>query len=134
MEKFLIRHLSAIEAEKNELIEKYYNDPSPEKKEVIELLEGYIHSIEKLLHGGVAGSACPFVMVGSQVEVQDLDSGEVLDLRLVNPFQGEPSKGEIYYISPMGRALLLKKLGEEVEVKAPGGIFRYKIIGLKGPS
>jgi transcription elongation factor GreA len=67
---------------------------------------------------------------GSRVTLQDLDSGEEVVYRLVFPEEADVSAGDISIGSPLGRALLNRKLGDEVEVDAPKGKRYFQIVGL----
>ena len=46
---------------------------------------------------------------------------------VVDPLQGRVEENDVSYLSPVGRALLLKKVGDEIKVKTPGGTVHYKI-------
>ena len=65
------------------------------------------------------------VGIGSTVEIED-DKGDRMTLEI-------SSVGGISPDSPLGRALLGAKLGEEVEVKAPRGSWRARISSIGGP-
>lgn len=74
--------------------------------------------------------------MGSEVEVLDTENGSKFTFTVVAPFQSQRESHNIFDVSclsPVGRALLLKKVGETVEVDAPGGIFHYKINSINLP-
>lgn len=62
------------------------------------------------------------VGIGSQVELED-EQGERLQLRI-------SSVGGVSPDSPVGRALLGKKAGDEVDVEAPSGAWRARILSI----
>lgn len=134
----LVKHLVEIEEGKNKLIEQYFPEPSKERNEFERLINDYIRRIDQLIRNAstspAADSKIPFVTIGSEVEVEDLADQKVFKYRIVSPFQGSVEEGDISYLSPVGKSLLSKKVGDEVEVNAPGGVFRYKIksIQLRG--
>jgi transcription elongation factor GreA len=66
--------------------------------------------------------------IGAQVEVEDLDTGVSLSYILVNEVEADFSKRKISTISPIGKGLLGKAVGEIVEITIPKGVLRYKII------
>lgn len=68
------------------------------------------------------------VNLGSQVTVQDLETGEKEEYRVVGSQEADPINGRISEDSPFGKALIGKEVGEEVEVDAPMGILRYKLL------
>jgi transcription elongation factor GreA len=59
--------------------------------------------------------------------VEDLVDGDLFRFRIVLPFQGHNRIEDVTCLSPAGKALILKKPGEEVTVAAPAGTFRYRI-------
>jgi transcription elongation factor GreA len=64
--------------------------------------------------------------------VLDLDSGEAADYRVVGAGESDPAAGEISYESPIGAALLGRRVGDVVEAPAPGGSRRLEIVELDG--
>lgn len=69
------------------------------------------------------------VAYGSRVTVED-DDGETSEYRIVFPEEVDAAIGAISLSSPIGRALLNKTVGDEVEVHTPGGKKSYQIVGL----
>ncbi len=59
------------------------------------------------------------VGVGSKVTVDC--EGDKRTYRVVGNFEAEPKKAKISHSSPIGKSLMGKKLGEEVEIKVPAG-------------
>ena len=68
------------------------------------------------------------VVIGVKVKVLDEDYGYDCDYRVVGSTEADPSDGKISDESPVGKALLGKKLGDIVTVEAPGGEFKLKIL------
>ncbi|MGC8855991.1 MAG: GreA/GreB family elongation factor, partial [Anaerolineae bacterium] len=50
---------------------------------------------------------------------------------VVGPKEADPRNGKISHESPIGRALLDRKVGEIVEADAPGGKIRFKILKIE---
>jgi transcription elongation factor GreA len=69
------------------------------------------------------------VVVGSRVTVCDADGGTDSYI-LVPPGTGDPRAGRISPDSPLGAALMGRRAGEEVDVQAPAGAWRAKIVVL----
>ena len=67
------------------------------------------------------------VKIGDTVVLCDLSSGKSSSYTLVDPREANPTKGKISISSPIGKVLLDKKVGQQVEVNAPAGIFKYYI-------
>jgi transcription elongation factor GreA len=70
------------------------------------------------------------VGLGSEVKVLDLDKDEETNYKLVVSEESDVSKGLISTSSPIGRALLGKKVGDEVAVQIPGGVRKLEILWL----
>lgn len=91
-------------------------------------IEGRISEIENILKnakiidgGGKAG----VVTVGSIVHVELEDGTQ--KFHIVGSTEADADSGKISNESPIGKALLGKKTGEEVEVNVPAGVIIYKI-------
>jgi transcription elongation factor GreA len=65
---------------------------------------------------------------GATVQVEDIDCGHRATYQLVGPFEADAMNGRISIDSPMGRALLGRRVGDEVIVYAPGSIRAYLIV------
>ncbi len=70
------------------------------------------------------------VAYGSRVTVED-DAGESIAYEIVFPEEVDAGKGQISLSSPIGRALLNKAIGDEVEVHTPSGKRTYQIVDLR---
>ena len=66
--------------------------------------------------------------MGCTVKVHDVEFDEDLEYNIVGSTEADPSKGKISDESPVGAALLGKKIGEEVEVPVPAGTITMKIL------
>jgi transcription elongation factor GreA len=64
----------------------------------------------------------------STVQLYDMDGGEELTYTLVSSDESAPAEGRISMTSPIGRALLGRKAGDEVEVQTPRGTRSYEIL------
>ncbi|GMR19327.1 MAG: transcription elongation factor GreA [Patescibacteria group bacterium] len=94
-------------------------------------MEGRIAELEDLLKKvEVAEKAkAGKVVVGSTVRVH-LD-GEKQEFRIVGAPEADPAGGKISHESPLGQALIGKKVGDKVEVEAPVGNLKYHILEVK---
>ena len=71
------------------------------------------------------------VAYGSLVVVEDVDQGARITYDIVFPEEVEPSAGRISLSSPVGRALISRQEGDEVEVVTPQGRRTYQILELR---
>ena len=72
--------------------------------------------------------AAKTVSLGVLVKVHDIEFDEDLEYRVVGSTEADPRNGMISDESPVGRALIGKKVGEEVTVEAPAGEMKLKIL------
>lgn len=100
-----------------------------EAKEAQSLNENRITELDDLLKNAVvikASGVEDIVKIGSTVEVKINENTEIFSI--VGSAEAKPQEGKISNESPLGRAFLNKKIGDEVEVKTPRGIVKYKIV------
>jgi transcription elongation factor GreA len=95
-------------------------------------IEGRIQSIEKMLRQARvvndADQDPEVVHIGSRVCVLDLDERIEEDYLIVGATEADPMKNRISNESPVGKALLGARVGQEVEVSAPVGKIRLKVL------
>ncbi|NOX33375.1 MAG: transcription elongation factor GreA [Deltaproteobacteria bacterium] len=70
------------------------------------------------------------VRFACRVLVENLDSEEETEYMIVGPDEADINSGKISMSSPLGRALIGKKPGDEAIVQAPGGKRVYEIIDI----
>ena len=71
------------------------------------------------------------VGIGSRVKLLNLSDGVGSCYDLLGPWDGSPEDGVLSYQSPLGKALLRRSPGEEIEVTLPGGQVRYRLEGIE---
>ena len=71
------------------------------------------------------------VHFGAKVEVEDLDTGDIENYELVGAGDDDPINDKILVSSPFAQAFLEHKVGDEVEVNAPAGVLRFKILKIE---
>lgn len=91
-------------------------------------VEGRIQELEALVRSAVVvGSTgeSDVVAIGSSVVLET--EGEEVTFVLVGSSEADPAAGRISYVSPVGRALLGRRPGDEVVVKLPRGEMTYRV-------
>lgn len=68
------------------------------------------------------------VDIGCKVRIADLQTGEETVYEIVGTHESNPMENRISNESPVGKALLGKKKGEEALVKTPKGELRFKVV------
>jgi len=71
------------------------------------------------------------VVFGCTVVLQNLDTDEEVRYQLVGPDESDVNQGRISVSSPLGRAMIGKKVDDEFVVQAPGGTRRYELIDIQ---
>lgn len=71
------------------------------------------------------------VFIGSVVTVLDVDEDDEYDVALVGSNEANSLQNKISNESPLGAALLGARVGDEVKVEAPAGVFTYKVLNIK---
>jgi transcription elongation factor GreA len=99
------------------------------------MLEHRIALLEERLKNArvVAGSEAPkgVVGVGTKVRLRDLDANETIEYTIVGSAEANPADRKLSNESPVGRAIMGKKKGETVDVSAPRGSLKFKIMDVK---
>jgi transcription elongation factor GreA len=71
------------------------------------------------------------VSVGTRVRLEDVDAGETIEYQIVGSVEADPAGNKLSNESPVGRAILGRKKGETVEVTAPRGALKFKILDIE---
>ena len=71
------------------------------------------------------------VFFGAWVELERIDNGELARYRIVGPDETNAAAGWISIDSPLARALLKKRVDDEVEAQLPGGPARFAIVAVE---
>ncbi len=96
-------------------------------------LEGRIQEIEAILRNAVIiekGQNSGVVSIGSHVTIQEAGF-DPETYHLVGPTEADPRKGKISHESPIGLALIDKKVGDTAEAATPGGKIKFKILKIE---
>jgi transcription elongation factor GreA len=71
------------------------------------------------------------VSVGTKVRLRDLDANETIEYHIVGSAEANPAEHKLSNESPVGKAILGHKKGETVDVAAPRGSLKFKIMDIK---
>lgn len=91
-------------------------------------IDGRIAELEEIIHSAkvMTKHAKGHVDVGCKVTVHI--NGKKEEFTVVGEWEADPKERKISHESPLGKALMGKKVGEKVEVEAPAGKILYKIL------
>lgn len=71
------------------------------------------------------------IVFGVTVDLEDVDSGESVSYKIVGTDEADVKLGLVSVTSPIGRALVGRELGDEIQVKAPGGLRKYVVSAVR---
>jgi len=98
-------------------------------------IEGRIMSLEKTLRNARLieddDIQTDRVSLGSKVVLRDTESGREISFTIVSSAETNPKERKISDESPVGRAIIGKSIGSEVEVQVPAGLARYQIVSIE---
>ena len=106
-----------------------YDDAKNEQS----FVEGRILTLETMIKNAVLieeGKRRDQVMLGSTVTIAE-NGGEPETYHLVGSAEADPRRGRISNESPLGRALLGKRVGDSVTISAPAGTLTFQIIAIQ---
>ena len=96
-------------------------------------IEARIEEIEKILKNAEVADdefGAGVINLGSTVTVYDCECDEELVFKLVGSTEAKSLENKISNEAPLGKALIGKVAGDEVEVETPSGIMKYKVINV----
>lgn len=108
-----------------------YDAAKDEQREIearIEELEAILKNVEVVVGEDVDEDK---VSIGCSVTVLDIEFDEECEFHIVGSTEAKSLSGHISNESPLGRALMGAKAGQEVVVEAPSGEVRYKVLSIK---
>ena len=117
-----------------ELASTQNNAEYEEAKNEQAFVEGRIMTLEHILQNAQvideeAAHHAGRVQLGAKVSVLS-GEGDKHDYTIVGPAEARPTDGLISNESPVGRALLGKRVGDEIQVSVPKGVLRLTVTGI----
>ena len=77
---------------------------------------------------------CNRAVFGTVVTLMDMESEDEVTYQLLGPEEADVKKGSISVLSPLGRSMLGKSVGDEVMTKTPGGIREFEVMEINAAS
>jgi transcription elongation factor GreA len=71
------------------------------------------------------------VSIGTKVRLKDMDANQTVEYHIVGSAEADPAENKLSNESPVGKAIMGRKKGEVVEVAAPRGALKFKILDIK---
>lgn len=117
-----------IRAELNRLLESKRNTSATENRSAIEQRIQYLQSLIGTFVV-VEGGTSDVVRFGSTVKV--LQNSEAETYRIVGVDEIDLERDHISWLSPLARALMSRKVGDEIEFRAPSGLQKLKLLSIQ---
>ncbi|PIE57625.1 MAG: transcription elongation factor GreA [Desulfobulbus propionicus] len=67
---------------------------------------------------------------GTVVTLMDMDTEDEVTYQLLGPEESDVKRGSISVLSPLGRSILGKEIGDEVKTKTPGGLREFEVVDI----
>lgn len=77
---------------------------------------------------------CERVVFGVVVKLVDLDTEAEVSYQMLGPEEADVEQGSISVLSPLGRAMIGKSVGDEITVKTPGGVRQFEVMDISRPA
>jgi transcription elongation factor GreA len=100
-----------------------------EAREEQGFIEGRVQEIESLMLSAIvvkSNKGADVVSIGSTVHAS-CEDGRKISYQVVGPSEADPAGGKISNESPLGRAFIGKRVGDEFELEVPGGKIKCKV-------
>lgn len=100
-------------------------------KQDLAFIDGRILELEEIIHGAqiITTHGKSHVDVGCKVTLHINGKQDIFTV--VGEWEADPMQKKISHESPLGKALIGKKVGDKVEVEAPAGRLLYKILHIE---
>ena len=99
------------------------------------LLEHRIATLEERMRNARVISkkdvAKDVVSIGSKVKLRDIAAKQTFEYRIVGSAEANPAENKLSNESPVGKAIMGMKKGDTVEVAAPRGALKFKILEIQ---
>ena len=133
MYDYLTWHANKIAKEQELLFKELYTEETKESMNFKAFFKEYLSNLNNYLNttsvNASGNTNCPFVIIGSIVDVHDSDDIEDYQYRIVLPYaeQQDTSIDCASCLSPLGKSLLFKSEKENVNIQIPTGELHYSI-------
>ncbi len=135
VERFVVVKAIEVAREHGDLSENAEYHAAKERQGMI---EGRIIDLkDKLARAEVIDCSavdCARAVFGTVVTLTDIETEEEITYQLLGPEEADVKKGSISVLSPLGRSVLGKEVGDEVKAKTPGGNREFEVMDIHAAS
>ncbi len=102
---------------------------SREKQSMIEaMISNFEDKLARAELVDVSSLSGNIVRFGATVKLENSDNGKIVIYKIVSEYEADIESGLISNTSPVAKALMGKEIGDQVEIKTPGGNVDYEIL------
>ena len=140
--KLLVEELEDLQSQRPEISDEIQraaadkdvreNAPLEAARERQGMVEARIRQLEAILSDSTVmkdeSVDSPTIRMGSRIQIKEMSSEREFSYQVVSAPEANPREGKLSAESPVGKSILGKEAGEEVEVVTPRGLMNYFII------
>jgi len=111
-------------------LDTYFQAYNKERQQIDRLIRDYMSKLESVLTGddeSLELALSSIALMGSSVTVNYVEDGMQEEYTIVYPTEADADRGRLSFLSPIGRQLLLKAIGDEIVVDGPADQYRVRI-------
>ncbi|WP_042355453.1 GreA/GreB family elongation factor [Bacillus rubiinfantis] len=123
---YFVQQIAYIEENMKDLTALYISS-TPVQEQFKHFFNVYILELEELISQNEVIPTISKVFIGTKVTVSYDDEDDTEEYVICFPEHSDPDHGYISFLSPVGRQLLLKKIGESISLKIPTGQLQVNI-------
>lgn len=138
----ILSHLVGIEERRDEIVNEFYDEPSDMRENFTHFLESYTDKLDELVRSVQIVDKpsreklktlnfLPYVIIGSVVELEDLNNYGTKVYRIISPYDSKGSEDDLSYISALGRELMLKKPGDIIRTQIGSDLCLYSVKSIR---
>jgi transcription elongation factor GreA len=136
LESLMEQRIAVREDIRKAMLDKDFRENAPldAAKDKQGHIEARIREIESMLKRAVIVGAegTGRVRVGCTVKVVNMGTGREMNYAIVGPTEANAADGKISSVSPVGKALLDRSEGDEVEIDVPAGLMKLRVESIQG--
>ncbi|MNZ94333.1 Transcription elongation factor GreA [compost metagenome] len=122
----LLNQLVVLGEEKKTFLDAYFAAHIKERSDASQFLADYVTFVEKQLQLKPEEQLAT-VYIGTEVTIYDMEYKSTDTFEIVYPDEMDPDENRISFLSPLGKQLLMRRIGEVFQVETPSGVMEIRI-------
>ncbi len=101
-------------------------------QKAVSKIDDFFQNCQIVDFSGKAGQPSEKVLFGCLVQLENVDTGKLSEYRVLGVMESDPKNGVISYLSPLGKELVGKRIGDEVCIETPSDEdVVYEVLSIK---